>query len=107
MVAVSGATGGAGGLAAQLARRAGARVLAIASAGHAYLLRAIGVEPAAYGDGLADRLRSLAPNGIDAFVDAHGGGYVDLAVALKVAPNRIDTIIDFDAAQRHGLDCTV
>ena len=75
VVAVSGATGGVGGLAAQLARRAGARVLGIASAGHADLLRAIGVEPVAYGDGLGDRLRSLAPNGIDAFVDAHGGGY--------------------------------
>ena len=102
VVAVSGATGGVGGLAAQLARRAGARVLGIASAGHADLLRAIGVEPVAYGDGLGERLRSLAPNGIDAFVDAHGGGYVDLAVALRVAPHRIDTIIDFDGAQRHG-----
>ncbi|MGO9194957.1 MAG: zinc-binding dehydrogenase [Streptosporangiaceae bacterium] len=39
---------------------------------------------------------------MDAFVDAHGGGYVDLAVALRVAPHRIDTIIDFDGAQRHG-----
>ena len=52
-----------GGLAAQLARRAGARVLGIASAGHADLLRAIGVEPVAYGDGLGDRLRSLARTG--------------------------------------------
>jgi len=63
VVAVSGATGGVGGLAAQLARRAGARVLGIASAGHADLLRAIGVEPVAYGDGLGDRLRSLARTG--------------------------------------------
>ena len=55
VVAVSGATGGVGGLAAQLARRAGAQVLGIASAGHADLLRAIGVEPVAHGDGLGDR----------------------------------------------------
>ncbi len=87
---------------AQLARRAGARVLGIASAGHADLLGAIDVEQVAYGDGLGDRLRSLVPNGIDAFVDAHGGGHVDLAVALRVALHRIDTIIDFDGAQRHG-----
>jgi NADPH2:quinone reductase len=86
VVAVSSATGGVGGLAAQLARRAGARVLGIASAGHADLLRVIGVEPVAYGDGPGDQLCSLAPNGIDAFVDAHGGGYVDLAVALGRAP---------------------
>jgi NADPH:quinone reductase-like Zn-dependent oxidoreductase len=55
-----------------------------------------------YGDGLAGRLRSLAPDGIDAFIDTHGDGYVDLAVAVGVTPGRIDTIIDFTAAQRHG-----
>jgi NADPH:quinone reductase-like Zn-dependent oxidoreductase len=102
VVAVSAAAGGVGGLAAQLARRAGARVLGIASPASAGRLRAIGVEPVAYGDGLADRLRSLAPDGIDAFIDTHGDGYVDLAVALGVAPGRIDTIIDFAAAQRHA-----
>lgn len=102
VVAVSAAAGGAGGLAAQLARRAGARVLGIASAANAGRLRAIGVEPVAYGDGLAGRLRSLAPDGIDAFIDTHGDGYVDLADALGVSPDRIDTIIDFASAQLHG-----
>jgi NADPH:quinone reductase len=102
VVAVSGAAGGVGRLAAQLARRAGARVLGIASAASAERLQAIGVELVAYGDGLASRVRQLAPGGIDAFIDAHGDGYVDLAAALGVAPDRIDTIIDFDAAQRHG-----
>lgn len=102
VVAVSGAAGGVGGLAAQLARRAGARVLGIASAASADRLRAIGVEPVVYSDGLADRLRALAPDGIDAFVDTHGDGYVDLAIDLGVVPDRIDTIIDFTAAQRHG-----
>lgn len=101
-VVVSGAAGGVGGIAAQLARRAGARVLAVAGAGNADWLRSVGVEPVAYGEGLADRLRALAPDGIDAFVDAHGGGYVDLAVELGVTPDRIDTIIDFAAAARHG-----
>ena len=102
-VAVSAAAGGVGGLAAQLALRAGARVLGIASAANAGRLRAIGVEPVAYGEGLANRLRSLAPNGIDAFIDTHGDGYVDLAADLGVTPDRIDTIIDFAAAQRHGV----
>jgi NADPH:quinone reductase-like Zn-dependent oxidoreductase len=102
VVAVSAAAGGVGGLAAQLARRTGARVLGIASAASAGRLRAIGIEPVAYGDGLAESLRSLAPGGIDAFIDTHGDGYVDLAVALGVTPDRIDTIIDFAAAQRHG-----
>jgi NADPH:quinone reductase-like Zn-dependent oxidoreductase len=101
-VAVSAAAGGVGGLAAQLARRAGARVLGIASAANAGRLRAIGVEPVVYGEGLADRLRSLAPQGIDVFIDTHGDGYVDLAADLGVPPDRIDTIIDFAAAQRYG-----
>ena len=60
VVAVSGAAGGAGRLAAQLARRAGARVLGIASAASAARLQAIGAEPVAYGDGLASRLRPRA-----------------------------------------------
>ena len=61
VVAVSGAAGGVGRLAAQLARRAGARVLGIASAASAERLQAIGVEPVAYGDGLASRLRAARP----------------------------------------------
>jgi len=50
-----------------------------------------------------DRLRALAPTGIDAFIDLFGGGYVDLAVALGIAHERINTIIDFAAAQKHGV----
>ena len=101
-VVVSGAAGGVGGIAVQLARRTGARVLAVAGADSAAWLRSVDVEPVTYGDGLADRLRELAPDGIDAFVDAVGGGYVDLAVELGVDPQRIDTIIDFAAAGRYG-----
>ena len=101
-VVVSGAAGGVGGLAAQLARRTGARVIGVAGAGNADWLRSVAVEPVTYGDGLADRLRELAPDGVDAFVDAVGGGYVDLAVELGVDPQRIDTVIDFEAAGRVG-----
>jgi NADPH:quinone reductase-like Zn-dependent oxidoreductase len=43
------------------------------------------------------------PDGVDAFIDTHGDGYVDLALALGVATERIDTIIDFAAAQRTGV----
>ena len=100
IVAVSGAAGGVGSLAVQLARRAGARVIGIASDENAPFLRSIGVEPLAYGDGLAERLR---PAGISAFLDLFGGGYVDLARSLGVANDRIDTIIDFAAAQKHGV----
>jgi NADPH:quinone reductase-like Zn-dependent oxidoreductase len=102
-VAIAGAAGGVGSLAIQLARRTGARVIGIASDESADFLRSVGVEPLAYGDGLADRLRALVPTGIDAFIDLFGGGYVEMAVTLGVARERIDTIIDFAAAQQFGV----
>jgi NADPH:quinone reductase-like Zn-dependent oxidoreductase len=103
VVAVSGATGGVGSLAVQLARRTGARVIGIASAESAAFLSSVGVEPVAYGDGLAERLQTLVPDGLDAFIDLFGGEYVDLAVTLGVSPDRINTIIDFAAAKKHGV----
>ncbi len=101
-VAVSGAAGGVGSIAVQLARLAGARVIGIAGEGNHAWLDAHGIVPVDYGDGLAERLSEVAAEGIDAFVDTFGGGYVDLAVELGVSPERIDTIIDWEAASRHG-----
>ena len=103
VVAISGAAGGVGSLAVQLARRTGARVIGIASDDSADFLRSVGVEPLAYGDGLADRLRAIAPNGLDAFIDLFGGGYIELAVGLGVARDRINTIIDFAGAEKFGV----
>lgn len=62
-----------------------------------------GVTPVAYGEGMADRVRAAADGPVDAFVDTFGDGYVDLAVNLGVQPERIDTIIDFAAAQKYGV----
>jgi NADPH:quinone reductase len=78
------------------------RVLGIASAGNADWLRAHNVIPVEYGDGLAARLRAAAPNGVDAFIDLFGPDYVQLAVDLGVAPQRIDTIISFAKAGEVG-----
>ncbi|MCV7445535.1 NADP-dependent oxidoreductase [Mycobacterium paraense] len=101
-VAVSAAAGGVGGLVVQLLVLREARVLGIAGAANSGWLRAHGVVPVAYGDGLADRLREAAPNGIDAFIDLFGPEYVQLAVDLGVAPERIDTIIAFQKAGEVG-----
>ena len=102
-VAVSAAAGGVGGLVVQLLVLRKARVLGIAGPGNAAeWLRAHGVTPVAYGDGLAERLREAAPNGIDAFIDLFGPDYVQLAVDLGVAPDRIDTIIAFAKAGEVG-----
>lgn len=101
-VAVSAAAGGVGGLVVQLLVLREARVLGIAGAANSGWLRAHGVVPVAHGDGLADRLREAAPNGIDAFIDLFGPEYVQLAVDLGVAPERIDTIIAFQKAGEVG-----
>jgi NADPH:quinone reductase-like Zn-dependent oxidoreductase len=104
-VAVSAAAGGVGTLVVQLLVLRKAVVLGIAGPGNADWLRAHGVTPIAYGGdihGLADRLREAAPNGIDAFIDLFGPDYVQLAVDLGVAPERIDTIIAFQKAGEVG-----
>ena len=103
VVAISGAAGGVGSLAVQLARRTGAHVIGIASDANADFLRSVGVTPIAYGDGLLDRLRALTPKGVDAFIDLYGQGYVELALALGIARERVNTIIDFAGAQKHGV----
>jgi NADPH:quinone reductase-like Zn-dependent oxidoreductase len=102
-VVVSGAAGGVGSLAVQLARRAGATVIGLASEPNHEWLRSQGVIPVAYGDGVAERIREAAPNGVDAFLDLIGGGYVELALELGVAPERIDTIADFSAPAKYGV----
>jgi NADPH:quinone reductase-like Zn-dependent oxidoreductase len=92
-VVVTGAAGGVGSLTVQLARRTGARVIGLASDANHDWLRAHDVIPVAYGDGVAERIRAEAPDGVDAFVDTFGG-YLDLAlVDLGVAPERVNTII--------------
>ncbi|TQM04237.1 NADP-dependent oxidoreductase [Pseudonocardia kunmingensis] len=102
-VVVAGAAGGVGSLAVQLARRAGATVIGLASERNHAWLAEHGVIPVSHGEGVADRVRAAAPAGIDAFVDTFGSGYVDLALELGVAPDRTNTIIDFAAAARTGV----
>src|SRR6202040_1778194 len=103
IVVVSGAAGGVGSIVVQLARNIGAKVLGLASAANHAWLTDHGVIPITYGDGVAERIRAASGNKIDAFVDAFGGGYVELALKLGVAPDRIDTIIDFAAAAKYGV----
>lgn len=102
-VFVSSASGGSGVFTVQLARLTGARVIGGTSPGNAARLEALGVVPVAYGAGLRSRLRDLAPGGIDAVLDTFGGGYVDLAVELGVPPHRINTIADYAAVSRYGV----
>lgn len=102
-VLVTGAAGGVGSILVQLLRHLGARVLGVAGPDNDEWLVSVGVEPINYGDDLAARIGLAAPDGIDAALDAHGGGYVDLAVDLGVEKDRILTIIDFAGAERLGV----
>jgi NADPH:quinone reductase-like Zn-dependent oxidoreductase len=103
-IVVSGAAGGVGSLTVQLARLAGAAVIGLAGdQNHQWLLEH-GVVPVRYGDGVADRIREATDGRVDAFIDTFGGGYVALAVEeLGVDPNRVDTIIDWAAAEQYGV----
>src|SRR5579875_3029596 len=96
---VGAAGGGVGVFAVQLARRAGARVIGTGSPASAGALRALGAEPVPYGDGLAGRVRALAPGGITAAIDLYGTETVRAARDLGVPDDRITTI----AAQVDGI----
>ncbi len=100
---VSGAAGGVGSLAVQLGRRAGATVIGLAGQANHGWLEQHGVLPLSYGAGVANRIQQAAPR-VDAFIDTHGGDYVELAVnELDVTPSRVDTIVRFDAVEKYGV----
>lgn len=101
-VVVSGAAGGVGSLAVQLARRRGATVIGLASEPNHAWLKEHGVVPVEYGEGVAERIRQASGGTVDAFIDTFGTGYVDLAVELGVRPERINTIRDWQTAARVG-----
>jgi NADPH:quinone reductase-like Zn-dependent oxidoreductase len=99
---VHAATGGVGLVAVQLARRRGARVIGTASPSNHDFLRELGAEPVAYGEGLADRLRAVAPDGVDAVLDASGRGELPISIELAGGTERVITIAANDAAE-HGV----
>jgi NADPH:quinone reductase-like Zn-dependent oxidoreductase len=101
-VVVSGATGGVGSIAVQLARRAGATVIGVAGDDHRQWLTGHGVLPVAYGDGVAGRIRQAAAK-VDAFIDTFGADYVEVALELGVEPSRIDTIANREAIAKYGV----
>jgi NADPH:quinone reductase-like Zn-dependent oxidoreductase len=102
-VVVSGAAGGVGTVAAQLARNAGGTVIGLASESNHDWLGDRGIIGIRYGEGVADRIRAASGGKVDAFLDTQGSGYVELALDLGVAPERIDTIADFAAVGKYGV----
>ncbi len=101
-VLVHAAAGGVGHLAVQIAVALGARVIGTAGARNHDYLRGLGAEPVAYGEGLADRVRALAPGGVDAALDLVGGDAVEISATLVADPARIASIADYGVVARGG-----
>jgi NADPH:quinone reductase-like Zn-dependent oxidoreductase len=95
IVLINGASGSVGVAAVQLAVARGARVIGTASPGTHDLVRSLGAEPIAYGDGMPERVRELAPSGVDLALDVAGSGVLRELIELTGAPEHVITIADF------------
>jgi NADPH:quinone reductase-like Zn-dependent oxidoreductase len=114
---VHGASGAVGQVATQLAIARGVHVVGTASPDNQELLRSLGATPTTYGDGLVERVRSLAPNGVDAVFDAAGKGALPDSIELRGGTHRIVTIADpaagelgiafSSSSERSGVDLDV
>jgi NADPH:quinone reductase-like Zn-dependent oxidoreductase len=91
-VLIHAAAGAVGTVAVQLAKEWGATVIGTASEPNHEYLRSLGAIPVTYGEGLAERVRALAPGGVDAALDAAGGDALLASVELVYDKNRIGTI---------------
>jgi NADPH:quinone reductase-like Zn-dependent oxidoreductase len=100
---VNGASGSVGSAAVQLAVVRGARVIGTAGPANHDYLRSLGAEPVAYGEGLLDRVRALAPGGVDTALDVAGSGVLPELIELAGGPEHVVTIADFVGAREHGV----
>ena len=96
---VSGAAGGIGTAVIQFARLRGITVIGTASPQKHDYLRGLGATPTTYGRGLAQRLRELAPKGIDAALDLAGSGIIPELIEIVGDPTRVLSVADFSAEE--------
>lgn len=104
-VLIDGAAGGVGTVAVQLAVRRGLTVIGTASEANHDYLRSLGAVPVVYGDGLAERVREVAPDGVHAALDASGRGSLPALIELTGGTSRVITIAAPDAGD-HGVRFT-
>lgn len=102
-ILVHAAAGAVGTVAVQLAQIRGARVIGTASEANHEYLRSLRVTPVTYGNGLEDRVKNVAPNGVDAALDAAGRGALEASVQLIENRERIGTLVDFEIAPDLGV----
>ncbi|MFD3547766.1 NADP-dependent oxidoreductase [Streptomyces sp. NPDC058655] len=99
-VVIHSAAGGTGSFGVQIAVALGLRVIGTAGAHNHDYLRSLGAEPVLYGEGMADRIRELAPEGVDAGLDFHGDDVIELLQSLVKERSRVVSIADYDAAAK-------
>ena len=100
---INGASGSVGSAAVQFAIVRGVRVIGTAGPGSQDYLRSLGAEPVAYGEGLVDRVRALAPDGVDLALDVAGSGVLPELIELAGGPEHVVTVADFAGAQKYGV----
>jgi NADPH:quinone reductase-like Zn-dependent oxidoreductase len=102
-VLINGASGSVGSAAVQLAVARGARVIGTAGPANHDYLRSLGAEPVAYGEGMDERVRTIAPDGIDTALDIAGSGVLPELIELTGSAEQVVTIADFEGAQKYGV----
>ncbi|MDQ2848015.1 MAG: NADP-dependent oxidoreductase [Actinomycetota bacterium] len=100
-VLIHNAAGGVGSFAVQVAVASGATVIGTASERNHDYLRSLGAEPVAYGDGLTERVRSLAPDGVDGVADFIGG-QLDTTLAVLKADGQHASVADPSVVEHGG-----
>lgn len=100
---VHAAAGGVGTVAVQLAKEWGATVIGTASTRNHAWLESLGITPVTYGPGLVERVRALAPQGVDVALDCIGGEAVPVSLELVSDRGRIGTIADYTAVEKYGV----
>ena len=105
-VLIHAAAGSVGTMAVQLAAMAGATVIGTAAPANHDYLRSLGATPVAYGDGLLDRVRALAPGGVDAALDGAGGDALTVSLAVVKDRDRILTLVEHAKAGELGIRVT-
>jgi NADPH:quinone reductase-like Zn-dependent oxidoreductase len=106
-VLVHAAAGGVGSLAVQIAAHLGARVIGTASERNHDHVRGLGGEPVSHGEGLGERVRGLAPEGVDAVFDTIGGDTLKTSANLLAPEGRIASIADPEVVGYGGRYCFV
>jgi NADPH:quinone reductase-like Zn-dependent oxidoreductase len=96
-VLIEGAAGGVGSAAVEIAIARGATLIGTASEVHHDFLRSLGARPVTYGEGLAERVAAVAPNGVDAALDTAGSGSLADLVSIVGDASRVATVADYNA----------